>query len=101
MRPLRNNIIVKKLEANKKSAGGIILTETTKEVPTEGVVIACGAGLFEGGERVPLEIKVGDIIVFPQYAGTVIPINGEPFVIMKDDEVLAVAQEAEMKDEQL
>lgn len=94
MRPLRNNIIIKRLEADTKSAGGIILTEKAVEVPTEGEVIACGNGLVENGERTPLEVKVGDIVLFPAYGGTEIDFNGETHLIMEDTAVLAVTQEA-------
>ena len=94
MRPLRNNIIVKRLVAETKSAGGIILTDTAIEVPNEGVVVACGSGLFEGGERVPLEVEVGQVVLFPAFAGTLIPVDGEPHLIMLDSDVLAVSEEA-------
>jgi len=94
VRPLRNNIIVKRLEADTTTEGGIILTEKVVEVPTEGRVIACGNGILENGERTPLEVKVGDVILFPAYGGTEIDLDGETHVIMEDTAVLAVIQEA-------
>tara|TARA_R100000963_G_C4544160_1_gene39953 strand:- start:92 stop:388 length:297 start_codon:yes stop_codon:yes gene_type:complete len=94
MRPLRNNIIVKRLEADTTTEGGIILSVEALEVPTEGRVIACGNGVVENGERTPLEVKVGDVILFPAYGGTDIIFNGETHVIMEDTAVLAVIQEA-------
>ena len=97
MRPLRNNIIIKRLEAETKSAGGIILTEQAQEVPTEGVVVEVGNGILEGGERVPLEVKVGDVVLFPAFVGKEIDVEGESFLIMVDTEVLAVTQEANIK----
>ena len=94
MRPLRNNIIIKKLEAETQSAGGIILTETAQEVPTEGEVISCGIGVLDRGKRVPLDVKVGDIVLFSAFAGTNIKFDGEEYLIMLDSEVLAVTEEA-------
>tara|TARA_R110002074_G_scaffold77658_2_gene176063 strand:- start:1345 stop:1629 length:285 start_codon:yes stop_codon:yes gene_type:complete len=94
MRPLRNNIIIKRLVAETKSAGGIILTETAQEVPTEGEVIAVGNGVLEDGERIPLEVKVGDVVLFPAFSGREITYQDEPHLIISDTEVLAVSQEA-------
>tara|TARA_R110000765_G_scaffold3809_1_gene12003 strand:+ start:90 stop:431 length:342 start_codon:yes stop_codon:yes gene_type:complete len=97
MKPLRNNIIIKRTQAETKSAGGIILTEQAQEVPTEGVVVACGAGLLEGGERQPVDVNIGDLVLFPRFAGSEIHMGGETHVIMKDTEVLCIVKEARVK----
>ena len=95
MRPLRNNIIIKRLEANTKSAGGIILTGKAQEVSTEGEVIAVGSGILDDKwKRVPLEVKVGDVVLFPAFSGSEITFCGDNYVIMPDTEVLAVTQES-------
>ena len=90
MKPLRNNIIVKRSELAKKSAGGIILTNETQEAPNEGEVLACGKGLYQDGTLLPMEVSVGDIVLFPAFAGTEVKNEGESVLIMPDTDVLAV-----------
>ena len=92
IRPLRDHIIIKRTQANTKSAGGIILTEQAQDIPTKGEVVACGNGLLEGGERQPLDVQVGDVVLFPQFAGSEVTIEGEVHVIMKDTDVYAVVE---------
>ena len=92
IRPLRNYIVVQRNEAPDTSPGGIILTQADKEIPTEGLVIACGNGALERGERVPLEVDVGDVVLFPHFAGKEIRSDGESYLIMLDSDVYAVVE---------
>ena len=97
IKPLRDRIVIKRTQADTKSAGGIILTEQAQEVPTEGLVVACGEGLLEGGERQPLDVKVGDLVLFPKFGGTEVEIEGEIHLIMKDSDVFAIVKEGNKK----
>jgi chaperonin GroES len=91
IRPLHDRVIVKRLEQEQKSAGGIIIPDTAKEKPMEGKVLAVGNGrLLENGTKVALDVKVGDRILFGKYSGTEITIDGEDVVIVREDEVLAI-----------
>jgi len=91
---LEDRILVKPLEAEEKSKGGIILPDTAKEKPQEGKVIAIGKGkLTEDGKLLPLEVKVGDRILYSKYAGTEIKINGEEHLIIRQEDVLAIIKE--------
>ncbi|MEW5949252.1 MAG: co-chaperone GroES [Thermodesulfobacteriota bacterium] len=93
IRPLQDRIVVKRLEEEEKTKGGIIIPDTAKEKPIEGKVIAVGNGkLMENGTRVPLEIKAGDRILFGKYSGTEVKINGEEHLIMREDDVLGVIE---------
>ena len=94
IKPLRNQIIVKRDEIETTSAGGIILTEATQESPTEGTVIACGPGVRERGERVAPDVEVGDLVLFPQYAGKELNLDGETYLIMHDTDVYAILKES-------
>jgi len=92
--PLEDRILVKPLEAEEKSKGGIILPDTAKEKPQEGKVIAIGKGkLTEDGKVLPLEVKVGDRILYSKYAGTEIKIDGEEHLIIRQEDVLAIIKE--------
>lgn len=89
--PLADRILVKPLEAEEKTKGGIILPDTAKEKPQEGKVIAVGKGkVLEDGKVQPLEVKVGDRILYSKYAGTEIKIEGEEHLIIREDDVLAI-----------
>lgn len=92
IRPLHDKILVKRDEAETKTASGIYLPETSKDKPKTGVVQAVGDGALntETGERVPLSLKKGDRVIFTTYSGTEVKIDGEELVIMTEDEVLAV-----------
>jgi chaperonin GroES len=93
VRPLHDRIIVKRLEEEEKTKGGIIIPDTAKEKPFEGRVIAVGDGrIKEDGKKIPMEIKKGDRILFAKYGGTDIKIDGEDHLIMKEDDVLAVIE---------
>jgi chaperonin GroES len=91
LRPLGDRVIVKVLEAEEKTKGGIILPDTAKDRPQEGEVVAVGSGrILENGERVPLEVKVGDRVVFSKYGGTEVKIDDEEYLIIRESDLLAV-----------
>ncbi|MBN2581693.1 MAG: co-chaperone GroES [Planctomycetes bacterium] len=91
--PLGDKIVVKRLEAEERTAGGIVLPDTAKEKPQRGKVIAVGEGrLLDNGERAKPAVKKGDEIVFTSYAGTEIKVGGEEYMIMGEGEVLAVVE---------
>jgi len=93
IRPLHDRIIVKRLEEEEKTKGGIIIPDTAKEKPVEGKVIAVGDGrIREDGSKLPLEIKKGDRVLFAKYGGTEIKIDGEEHLMMKEDDILAVIE---------
>jgi len=94
VRPLHDRLIVKRLEEEEKTKGGIIIPDTAKEKPVEGKVIAVGDGrIKEDGTKIPLEVKKGDRILFTKYAGTEVKIEGEEHLIMKEDDVLIVIEQ--------
>ena len=93
IRPLHDRIIVERLEEETKTAGGIIIPDTAKEKPQQGKVIAAGKGKkTEDGKLLPLDVKVGDKILFGKYAGTEIKIEGKEYLMMREDELLAVIE---------
>ena len=93
VRPLHDRILVKRLSEEEKTKGGIIIPDTAKEKPAEGEVIAAGTGRrTEDGKVVALEVKSGDKILFGKYSGTEIKINGDDFLIMREDDVLGIIQ---------
>ena len=93
IRPLHDRLIVKRLEEEGKTKGGIIIPDTAKEKPIEGKVIAVGEGrIKKDGGKIPLEVKKGDRILFAKYAGTEVKIDGEEHVMMKEDDVLAIIE---------
>lgn len=90
-RPLHDRILVKRQEAEEKSPGGIYIPDNAKERPVQGEIVAAGNGkLMEDGMLRPLEVKVGETVLFGKYAGTEIKIDGEEFTILRQDEVLGV-----------
>ena len=91
IRPLNDKIVVKRLEAEEKTKGGILLPDTAKEKPKEGRVIAVGEGkLLDDGKRAEMQVKAEDRVIFSSYAGTEIKVDGEEFLILSEDDVLAV-----------
>ena len=91
IRPLRDRLIVRRLEEGEQHVGGIIIPDTAKEKPQRGTVIAAGNGkVNDDGTRVPLDVKVGDVILFGKYPSPEVKLNGEEYLIMREDEVLAV-----------
>ena len=91
VRPLHDRIIVQRLEEGEQKVGGIIIPDSAKEKPQQGKVIAAGAGKTkDDGKRQPLDVKAGDTILFGKYSGQEIKLDGEEYLIMREDEVLAV-----------
>ena len=91
VRPLHDRIIVQRIEETEQKIGGIIIPDTAKEKPQQGKVIAAGAGkVKDDGKRVALDVKAGDLILFGKYSGQEIKLDGEEYLIMREDEVLAV-----------
>ncbi|MFK0693065.1 co-chaperone GroES [Mesorhizobium sp. IMUNJ 23033] len=92
-RPLHDRILVRRIEAEEKTAGGIIIPDTAKEKPQEGEVIAIGPGARdESGKLTPLDVKVGDRILFGKWSGTEIKLNSEDLLIMKESDVMGVIE---------
>ncbi len=91
LRPLHDRVLVRRLESDEKTAGGIIIPDTAKEKPQEGLIIAVGTGSrTDDGKIVPLDVKKGDKILFGKWSGTEVKINGEDLIIMKESDILAV-----------
>ncbi len=93
VKPLHDRIIVKRLEEEEKTKGGIIIPDSAKEKPIEGKVIAVGGGkIKKDGKKIPMEVKKGDRVLFAKYGGTEIKIDGEEHLMMKEDDVLAIIE---------
>ena len=98
VRPLHDRIIVERLEEGEQKVGGIIIPDTAKEKPQQGKVIAAGNGKSnDEGKRIPLDVKAGDTILFGKYSGQEIKVDGEEYLIMREDEVLGVLEESKKK----
>jgi chaperonin GroES len=94
IRPLQDRVIVKRLEEEEKTKGGIIIPDTAKEKPQEGKVIAVGKGkVSEEGKVIPLDVKVGDKILFGKYSGTEVKIEGVEHLIMREEDILGIIEE--------
>jgi chaperonin GroES len=87
--PLHDRVLIKRIEEKESIKGGIIIPDTAKEKPQEGEVIAVGAGKIEKGERIPLDVKTGDRVLFGKYSGTEIKVEDEDYLILREDEILA------------
>jgi chaperonin GroES len=95
-RPLHDRVLVRRVEAEEKTAGGIIIPDTAKEKPQEGEVIAVGSGARnEQGDITPLEVKTGDRILFGKWSGTEVRVDGEDLLIMKESDILGILEEQE------
>ena len=92
IKPLGDRIVIKVLEKEEKTKGGIVLPDTAKEKPQKGEVLAVGSGEIIDGKKVELEVKVGDQIIFSKYAGTEIKLNDEEYLILRQNDVLAILQ---------
>jgi chaperonin GroES len=91
VKPLNDRVLVRRMEAEEKVKGGIIIPDTAKEKPLEGKVIAVGAGrLDEAGKRIPMEVKTGDRVLIGKYAGTEVKIDDTEHVIVREDEILGI-----------
>ncbi len=93
VRPLHDRLIVKRLEEEEKTKGGIIIPDNAKEKPQEGEVIAVGSGkILEDGKKVPLEVKKGDRVLFGKYSGTEIKLDGAEYLMMKEEDILGILE---------
>src|SRR5712692_4217624 len=92
IRPLHDRVIVKRIEEEEKTKGGIIIPDTAKEKPQEGRVVAVGPGKHEDGKVIPLGVKAGDKILFGKYSGTEIKLNGEEHLIMREEDILGIIE---------
>ena len=93
IRPLNDRILVKRLEEESTTSGGIIIPDSAKEKPAEGEIVAAGPGkLNDAGNRVELQVKAGDRVLFSKYGGTDVKIEGEDYLIMREDDVLGVVE---------
>jgi len=94
IRPLNDRILVKRLESETKTAGGIIIPDSAKEKPAQGQVVAVGPGkLNDAGQRVALNINAGDKVLFSKYGGTEVKLDGEDYLIMREDDILGVIED--------
>jgi chaperonin GroES len=92
-RPLHDRVVVRRIDADEKTAGGIIIPDTAKEKPQEGEVVSAGPGARnEKGELVPLELKAGDRVLFGKWSGTEVKIDGEDLLIMKESDILGIIE---------
>ena len=97
-RPLHDRVVVKRIEAEEKSAGGIIIPDTVKEKPSQGEVIAIGpGGRDEAGKLIPINLKVGDRILFGKWSGTEVKIDGQELLIMKESDIMGIIDEPAAK----
>jgi len=93
LKPLQDRILVQRVEEEAKTKGGIIIPDTAKEKPAEGKVIAVGNGKTgDDGKRIPLEIKAGDRVLFGKYSGTEVKVEGEEYLIMREDDILGIIE---------
>ena len=94
IRPLQDRVLVKRLEENTKTAGGIIIPDTAKEKPSEGLVEAVGTGAIGAdGKLIPMTVKVGDKVLFGKWSGTEVKLNGEERLLIKESEILCIVEE--------
>lgn len=93
LKPLGDRVVVEPLEQEEKTASGIILPETAKEKPQEGTIVAVGPGkVDESGKRIPMDVKVGDVVLFAKYAGTEIKLDGKKILIFRESDVMAIVE---------
>lgn len=93
IRPLNDRVLVKRLEGEEVTKGGIIIPDSAKEKPIEGEIVATGSGkLNDKGERVAIDLKVGDKVLFSKYGGTEVKLDGEDYLIMREDDILGVME---------
>ena len=90
IKPLEDRIVIKISEAEEKTASGLVIPDTAKEKPQEGTVVAVGPGRFDDGVRVPMDIKVGDVVLYSKYGGTEVAHKGEDLLILTSRDVLAI-----------
>lgn len=98
LKPLGDRLVIEPLEQEEVTAGGIMLPETAKEKPQRGSVVAAGPGARdEDGKRIPMDVSVGDVVLFAKYSGTEIKMNGKKLLILKESDVLAILEGEEVK----
>lgn len=90
LRPLADRVVVKRVEEEERTEGGIILPDTAKEESQKGEVVAVGPGKVENGNRIPVSVKEGDRVLFAKYGGTEIKVDGEEYLIMRESDIMAV-----------
>lgn len=90
VQPLADRVVVKAMEESEQMRGGLYIPDTAKEKPQQGEVVAVGPGRFEEGKRVPMDVKVGDRVLYGKYSGTEVTIDGEQYLILRESDVLAV-----------
>jgi chaperonin GroES len=95
IKPLHDRLLVRRLEQEEKTAGGIIIPDTAKEKPQQGEVIAAGPGARdESGKLIPMDVKVGDVVLFTKWGGTEVKVNGEELLVMKESDVIGIVEGA-------
>ena len=92
IKPLGSRVVIKRLEAEEKTKSGIVLTGAAKERPQEALVVAVGPGEVVDGKKIPMEVKVDDKVLYSKYAGTEVKVDGQEFVIVKQDDILAIVE---------
>jgi len=93
IRPLHDRVVVRRMEEERMSAGGIVIPDSAKEKPVQGEIVAVGKGkILENGEVRPLDVKVGDRVLFSKYGGTEVKIDGEELLVMREDDITAVVE---------
>ncbi len=91
IKPLADRVVVKPVEEKEKVSGGIIIPDTAKEKPMQGEIVAAGPGkISESGEKIPMEVKVGDMVLYGKYSGTEVTIDGEDYLIMRESDIFAI-----------
>lgn len=98
IRPLHDRVIARRIEQDEKTAGGIIIPDTAKEKPIQGEVIAVGpGGRDDSGKHIPMDVKVGDIVLFGKWAGTEVKLDGEEFLVLKESDIIGVVEKSASK----
>ncbi len=98
IRPLGDRIVVERIEQDEKTSGGIIIPDTAKEKPKQGKVLAVGPGAKdESGKRIPMDVSVGEIVLFTQWAGSEIKIDGKEYLVLKESDVIGIVEEGNSK----
>ena len=93
IRPLHDRVVVKRMEEERTSAGGIVIPDSATEKPDKGEIVACGNGkILENGDVRALDVKVGDQVLFGKYAGTTVKVDGEELLVMREDDIVAVIE---------
>lgn len=90
IRPLGDRVVIEVAEAEAKTASGIILADTAKEKPMKGIIVAVGPGEYKDGSRVPMDVKVGDAVIYSKYAGTEVKVDGKDYLVVRQNDILAV-----------